>query len=102
MLMPIGIGVEAGRTRADVEVHDHAHRREIVQRLIDGLERDCRHVTHHFGPDGLGGGMPTGGRGQRLEDALPLRRDLETLRPKVLDELVGRLHGANPSRATRN
>ena len=75
----------------------HAHRREIVERLVHGLQRDGRHLTHHFGPDGLGRRMPTGRRRQRLEDALPLGRDLEALRSKVLDELAGRLHGRHPS-----
>ena len=89
-------------TGADVEVRDHAHRREIVERLVHGLERNGGHVTHHFGPDDLGRWVPTGRRDQRLEDALPLRRDLETLRSKLLDELAGRLHGRNPSRAPRN
>ncbi|MEZ5179924.1 MAG: hypothetical protein R2746_17025 [Acidimicrobiales bacterium] len=49
------VGVEAGRAQADVDLAELAHGGEVVERLVDGAQRDHGEVSHHGGVHGLGG-----------------------------------------------
>ena len=88
------VGVEPTRARSEVEQLDLPHAGQVVEGLVDGLQRDGRHRRPGRVVDGLGGGMGAVAV-EHLEDPLPLRRDLEAPVPEQLGELGRRLHGSH-------
>jgi hypothetical protein len=92
----VGVGVDAGRARTEVDELDLTERGEIVQGLVHGPERDRRHVGDHLRVDGLGSRVRRVAV-QGAEDALTLRRDLATGGPEEGVELVRGPHGRDPN-----
>ena len=88
MVVVAGVGVEARRPGAEVDRLDLAHGGQVVERLVDGTERDGGHLTAYRLVDRFGGRM-RGRAVEHAEDRLALRGDLEPLRPEDLGELLG-------------
>ena len=44
VVVGVEVGVEAGRAGAELELDELAHRGQVVERLVDGAQRDGRHL----------------------------------------------------------
>src|ERR1700728_1728718 len=90
-MLVLDVGVEADGTGPKIERHQLAELGQLVEGLVDGLQRD----RLHLGADGLVDRF-----GRRVgdvalkgpEDALALCGDLATADPEQVGELLGRLH----------
>ena len=89
----VHVGVETGHARAEVERGDLSHGGELVEGLVDGLERDGLHLRLGLGVDGLGRGMAHVAV-EHPEDALALGGDLAALGAEQRGELFGGSHDA--------
>ena len=87
----LDVGVEASLARPDLDHRNGAQVGQVVEGLVDGLERDVRHLVAHPLVDPLGrrmGHVPL----QGAKDALTLGRDLATVGPEQIGKSIGRLH----------
>ncbi len=85
---PFDVGVESGGAGAQVEGGDLAQGGQVVEGLVDGLQRDRLHLAPGHGVDGLGRGMGLVAL-KDPEDALPLGRHLAAVSPKQLGQFLG-------------
>ena len=81
------VGVEPGRSGAEVELVELPHGRQVVQRLVDGLQGDGRHLDPSGVEDPLGSRV-TVTPVQDAEDRLTLGRDPQATVPERLGQLV--------------
>jgi hypothetical protein len=86
-------GVEASGTCSHVELLDLTQRHQVVEGLVDGAQRDPRHLFTQGLENRMCSRMGTVAV-QNFEDALALARDLKTAIPEQLGQLDGRLHFA--------
>ena len=84
----LDVGVEAGRAGADVEHRDGAELGQVVEGLVDGLERDVGHLAADLLVDPLGRGVRHVAL-EGAEDALALGRDLAAVRPEQVGQCLG-------------
>ena len=87
-------GVEPGRAGAELELLQLAHGGQIVQGLVDGAERDRRHLAADVRVDRFGGRVLLA-LVEHPEYALALWSDLESAGPEEAGELIGGLHGGD-------
>jgi len=91
VVRPVHVRVKACHAGAEIECLDLPELGEVVQRLVDGLERDRRHFGARRLVDDLGRGMrhvPL----EDPEDALALRGDLAPTLAEQLAQLFGGAH----------
>ena len=86
MVVLVEIGVEACRSGTEIELGDLAHRRQIVERLVHGAQRDGGHVGSNLGVNALGSEV-LGAAMKRFEDPQALRRDLHPAGPEELGQI---------------
>src|SRR4051794_26891193 len=96
MMVGADVGIEARGAGAEIEQLDLTHGSQVVQRLVDRLQRERGHLDPCHVVDGFRGGMHSAAV-QDAEDALALGCDLEATSSKQLGELGGRLHGCEPT-----
>src|SRR6516165_301382 len=84
----LDVGVEAGGAGADLEYRDGAELGEVVERVVDGLERHVGHLSANPLVDPLGrrvGDVAVEG----TEDAPALRRDFAAVGPEEVHQCFG-------------
>ncbi len=82
------IGVEARGAGADVEHRDGAELGQVVEGLVDGLERDVGHLAADLLVHALGRGVGDVAL-EGAEDALALGRDLAAVGPEEVGQRLG-------------
>jgi len=92
----LDIGVEAAGARTELQHGDLTHIRQVVEGLVDGLERDCGHLGTGRLVDSLGARVRVVSV-QDTEDALALGRNLEAPGPEHRCQLVWRPHREHPN-----
>lgn len=101
MVVVPSVGIEARSARAEVELTELTQGNQLVERLVNRLERDGGQLGPHYGIHRLGRGVDEG-LGQGREDPLTLRGHLQAAPTKQVTELGRGLHAGSIAAAGLN